>query len=103
MNFVLVFLTIHNRQKTQKRNLSQHLVKMLVKVILEVHLSAQSMEQRLWLGSFLMVVDVAKLENQGFMEKLIISKNGFEQVSNQLSIYNTAYCRQSNIVSILKI
>ena len=86
MNFVLVFLTIHNNQRIQKITSSQHLEKMLVKVILEVHLSAQSMQQQLWLESFPTEVDVAKLENRGFTQKLIISKNGFKQVSNQLSI-----------------
>ena len=81
MNFVLVFLIIHNRQRTQKITLSQHLVKMLVKEILEVHLSAQLMGQQHWLGWFLMEVDVVKQGNPEFMERLIISKNGSKQVS----------------------
>ena len=85
MNFVLVFLIIHNSQRIQKITLSQHLEKMLVKVILEAHWSAQLMEQQLWSGSFPMEVDVAKQENQEFMEKLITLENGFKQVSKQLS------------------
>ena len=83
MNFVRVFLTILNKQRTWKITLSQHLVRMLVRVILEDHSSAQLMEQQLWLESFLMEVDVAKQENQEFTEKLIISKNGFKQVSSK--------------------
>ena len=83
MNFVLVFPTIHDSQRIQKITLSQRLEKMLVRVILEAHSSAQLMEQQHWLGSFLMVVDVGKQENQGFTEKLITSKNGFKQVSNK--------------------
>ena len=87
MSFVLVFPTIHNSQQIQKTTLSQHLEKMHVKVILGAHWYAQLMEQQLWSGSFPMEVDVAKLENRGFTEKLIISKYGFKKVSYQLSIY----------------
>ena len=81
MNFVLVFLIIQNKERIWKIIMWLLLVKMHVKVILVVLLFVQLTIRQFWLELFRMEVDVAKQENQEFMEKSISSKNGFEQVT----------------------
>ena len=79
-NFVLVSLTIQNKERIWKIIMWLLLVKMHVKVILVVLLFVQLTIRQFWLELFRMEVDVAKQENQEFMEKSISLKNGFEQV-----------------------